>query len=70
LPVGNHTTGGQRIDGAIVASATRSAVPAIDSKLYDDIVAEREHLPLRAERGRNLAAIVNAYGLTARGSRL
>jgi hypothetical protein len=30
LPVGNHTTGGQRIDGAIAASATRSTVPAID----------------------------------------
>ncbi len=37
----------------------------LNAKLHDDIVAEREHLPPLAERGRQLAAIVDAYGLTA-----
>ena len=38
----------------------------LNAKLHDDIVAEREHLPPLAERARQLAAIVDAYGLTAR----
>ena len=37
----------------------------LNAKLYDDIVAEIEHLPPLAERARQLAAIVDAYGLTA-----
>ena len=41
----------------------------LNAKLHDDIVAEREHLPPLAERARQLAAIVDAYGLTARQRR-
>jgi hypothetical protein len=37
----------------------------LNAKLYDDIVAEIEHLPPLAERARQLAAIADAYGLTA-----
>ena len=37
----------------------------LNAKLHDDIVAQREHLPPLADRARQLAAIVNAYGLTA-----
>ena len=37
----------------------------LNAKLHDDIVAEIEHLPPAAERARQLAAIVDAYGLTA-----
>jgi Phosphotransferase enzyme family len=37
----------------------------LNAKLHDDIVAQREHLPLVADRARQLAAIVDAYGLTA-----
>jgi hypothetical protein len=37
----------------------------LNAKLHDDIVAGREHLPPAAERARQLAAIVDAYGLTA-----
>ena len=37
----------------------------LNAKLYDDIVARREHLPPLADRARQLAAIVDAYGLTA-----
>ena len=37
----------------------------LNAKLHDDIVAEREHLPPAADRARQLAAIVDAYGLTA-----
>jgi hypothetical protein len=38
----------------------------LNAKLHDDVVAEREGLPPLAERARQLAAIVDAYGLTAR----
>jgi Phosphotransferase enzyme family len=38
----------------------------LNAKLHDDIVARREHLPPAADRARQLAAIVDAYGLTAR----
>jgi len=41
----------------------------LNAKLHDDIVAEREHLPPLAERARQLAVIVDAYGLTARQRR-
>ena len=37
----------------------------LNAKLYDDIVAEREHLPPVVDRARQLAAIVDAYGLAA-----
>jgi hypothetical protein len=37
----------------------------LNAKLHDDIVAEREHLPPIAERARQLAAIVDGYGLPA-----
>jgi Phosphotransferase enzyme family len=37
----------------------------LNAKLHDDTVAQREHLPPAADRARQLAAIVNAYGLTA-----
>ena len=37
----------------------------LNAKLHDDVVAEREHLPPLADRARQLAAIVDAYGLTA-----
>ena len=36
----------------------------LNAKLHDDIVAEREHLRPLADRARQLAAIVDAYGLT------
>ncbi len=38
----------------------------LNAKLHDDIVAELEGLPSLADRARQLAAIVDAYGLTAR----
>jgi hypothetical protein len=38
----------------------------LNAKLHDDIVAEREGLPPLAERARQLAAIADSYGLTAR----
>jgi hypothetical protein len=38
----------------------------LNAKLHDDIVAGREGLPPVAERARQLAAIVDAYGLSAR----
>jgi hypothetical protein len=41
----------------------------LNAKLYDDIVAEIEHLPPLAERARQLGAIADAYGLTARQRR-
>ena len=41
----------------------------LNAKLHDDIVAEREHLPPLGERARQLAAIVDAYGLAARPRR-
>ena len=41
----------------------------LNAKLHDDIVARREHLPPVADRARQLAAIVDAYGLTARQRR-
>ncbi len=37
--------------------------------LYDDVVAERKGLPPLAERARQLRAMVDAYGLTARQRR-
>ncbi len=37
----------------------------LNAKLHDDIVAEREGLPPVADRARQLAAIVDAYGLAA-----
>jgi hypothetical protein len=37
----------------------------LNAKLHDDIVAELEGLPPVAERARQAAAIVDAYGLTA-----
>jgi hypothetical protein len=41
----------------------------LNAKLHDDIVARREHLPPLADRARQLAAIVDGYGLTARQRR-
>ncbi len=41
----------------------------LNAKLHDDIVAEREDLPPLADRARQLAAIVDAYGLTVRQRR-
>jgi hypothetical protein len=41
----------------------------LNAKLHDDIVAEREHLPPLADRARQLAVIVDAYGLSARQRR-
>jgi hypothetical protein len=41
----------------------------LNAKLHDDIVAQREHLPPLAERARQMAAIVDAYGLTVRQRR-
>ena len=41
----------------------------LNAKLHDDIVAQIEHLPPLADRARQLAAIADAYGLTARQRR-
>jgi hypothetical protein len=41
----------------------------LNAKLHDDIVAAREGLPPLAERARQLRAIVDAYGLSARQRR-
>jgi Phosphotransferase enzyme family len=41
----------------------------LNAKLHDDMVAERERLPPAADRARQLAAIVDAYGLAARQRR-
>ena len=41
----------------------------LNAKLHDDLVARLEHLPPLADRARQLAAIVDAYGLTARQRR-
>jgi Phosphotransferase enzyme family len=41
----------------------------LNAKLYDDIVAGLEQLPPLADRARQLAAIVDAYGLPARQRR-
>ena len=41
----------------------------LNAKLHDDAVAEREHLPPLAERARQLAAIVDGYGLPTRQRR-
>ena len=41
----------------------------LNAKLHDDIVAGIEHLPPLADRARQLAAIADAYGLTARQRR-
>jgi hypothetical protein len=41
----------------------------LNAKLHDDIVAGIEHLPPVADRARQLAAITDAYGLTARQRR-
>jgi aminoglycoside phosphotransferase (APT) family kinase protein len=41
----------------------------LNAKLHDDIVAEREQLPPAADRARQLAAIVDSYGLTTRQRR-
>jgi hypothetical protein len=38
----------------------------LNAKLHDEIVARREHLPPAADRARQLAAIVDGYGLAAR----
>src|SRR4029077_15938152 len=38
----------------------------LNAKLHDDMVAELERLPPVEERARQLAAIVDSYGLTAR----
>jgi aminoglycoside phosphotransferase (APT) family kinase protein len=38
----------------------------LNAKLHDDIVAAREGLPPLADRARQLAAIADGYGLTAR----
>src|SRR5256886_12042637 len=38
----------------------------LNAKLHDDLVARLEHLPPLADRARQLAAIVAAYGLTVR----
>jgi len=37
----------------------------LNAKLHDDTVARIEHLPPAADRARQLAAIVDGYGLTA-----
>jgi hypothetical protein len=41
----------------------------LNAKLHDDIVARREQLPPLADRACQLAAIVDAYGLTTRQRR-
>jgi hypothetical protein len=41
----------------------------LNAKLHDDLVARLERLPPLADRARQLAAIVDAYGLTARQRR-
>jgi hypothetical protein len=41
----------------------------LNAKLHDDVVAEREGLLPLAERARQLRALVDAYGLTARQRR-
>jgi hypothetical protein len=41
----------------------------LNAKLHDDIVAGIEHLPPAEDRARQLAAIADAYGLTARQRR-
>jgi hypothetical protein len=41
----------------------------LNAKLHDDIIAAREGLPPLAGRARQLAAIVDGYGLTARQRR-
>jgi aminoglycoside phosphotransferase (APT) family kinase protein len=41
----------------------------LNAKLHDDLVAEIEQLPPAADRARQLAAIADAYGLTARQRR-
>ena len=41
----------------------------LNAKLHDNMVAEREHLPPLADRARQLAVIVDAYGLPARQRR-
>jgi hypothetical protein len=41
----------------------------LNAKLHDDIVAEREQLPPVADRARQLAAIVDGYGLAPRQRR-
>lgn len=41
----------------------------LNAKLHDDLVARLEHLPPLADRARQLAAIVDAYGLTTRQRR-
>jgi len=41
----------------------------LNAKLHDDIVASREGLPPLADRARQLRAIVDAYGLSARQRR-
>jgi hypothetical protein len=41
----------------------------LNAKLHDDIVAGIEHLPPLADRAIQLAAIADAYGLTARQRR-
>lgn len=38
----------------------------LNAKLHEDIVAQREHLPPVTDRARQLAAIVDGYGLSAR----
>jgi hypothetical protein len=38
----------------------------LNAKLHDDVVAEREGLPPLADRARQLGAMVDAYGLSAR----
>jgi hypothetical protein len=37
----------------------------LNAKPHDDVVARREYLPRVADRARQLAAVVDAYGLTA-----
>jgi hypothetical protein len=41
----------------------------LNAKLHDDVVAEREGLPSLADRARQLGAMVDAYGLSARQRR-
>ncbi len=41
----------------------------LNAKLHDDIVAAREGLPPAGERARQLAVMVDAYGLTSRRRR-
>jgi hypothetical protein len=41
----------------------------LNAKLHDDVVAGIEHLPPAEDRARQLAAIADAYGLTARQRR-